>query len=119
MINAPVHILCRQIEPSAAVERCVREEVAALARECDHIMACHVCIERINGRCAEGATFRVNLDLTMPGRQIAVHSGNTRPASKDLCATLRDAFATVRTLLHEHVTAAPRQSSVTETSVCG
>jgi ribosome-associated translation inhibitor RaiA len=114
--EAPIRITCRHLEPSAAVEDCVREQVAALARECDHIMACHVCIERLAAR-SDATAFRVNVDLTMPGRQIAVHSGNPRDSTADLCAILNETFATLRALLRERVTPAARRAA-TQNPVC-
>lgn len=103
-MQKPLRITYRHVEASAALEACIREHFANLEPCCEHIVDCHVSVELPSARRRTGVPFEVNIDLTIAGRQIAVHSGRAdRVAHMDVHAALRDTFATLRRLLEDYV----------------
>jgi ribosomal subunit interface protein len=80
------------MEPSDAVAAAAREKTAKLELFCPEIMACHVAIEQPHRHRHQGRTFTVRIDLTLPGRELAVN----RVEHEDVYVALRDAFDDMR-----------------------
>ncbi|HWI81139.1 HPF/RaiA family ribosome-associated protein [Ramlibacter sp.] len=76
------------MEPSDALASTVREKTAKLELFCPQIMACRVTIEQPHRHRNQGRAFTVRLDLTLPGRELAV----SRVEQEDVYVALRDAF---------------------------
>ena len=76
------------VEPSDALASAAREKVAKLELFCPEIMACHVVIELAHKHSHQGRPFAVRLNLTLPGRELAV----SRVENEDAYVALRDAF---------------------------
>ena len=68
----PLQITFRNIEPSEAVEKWIREEAAKLEEFYNHIMACRVVVELPNRRRRWGSLYHVRIDLTVPGGELVV-----------------------------------------------
>ena len=85
------------MEPSEALEAAAREKIARLEQLCPQIMACHVVIDLPHRRRSQGRQFAVRLDLTLPGRELAV----TRVEHPDVYVALRDAFDHMRRQLED------------------
>ncbi|MET0988809.1 MAG: HPF/RaiA family ribosome-associated protein [Steroidobacteraceae bacterium] len=106
-MQTPMRITYRHIDPSAAMEARIHEHVAHL-EQCCEIHECHVTVEVLAGKRRASTSFQVNIDLAIPGRQIAVHSGRAdRFAHTDIDAALRETFATVRRLLQDYLPYSP------------
>jgi ribosomal subunit interface protein len=100
-MQTPLRITFRHMEPSPAVEARVREHVAHLERFYERITGCHIIIEAPPAHRRHGAPFDVTVDLTIPGREVAVRTGRTeREAHADVYVAIRDAFDSIKRQLH-------------------
>ncbi|TVQ35001.1 MAG: HPF/RaiA family ribosome-associated protein [Geminicoccaceae bacterium] len=99
-MQKPLEIVFRHMAPSPALEARVREKVEGLERFAPRIIGCRVVVEREQRRHRKGDLFRVGVDVTVPGHEIAVtRTGPQNQAHEDVYVALRDAFdATVRRL---------------------
>lgn len=103
-MQTPVRITYRDTDASAALEARIRKHIADLEHCCDCIVDCHVTVESPAGRRRNRIPLAVNVDLTIPGRQIAVHSSRANAvAHADIDAALQDTFATLRRLLQDYL----------------
>lgn len=101
-MQTPLRITFRGMEHSPAVEARVREHVDRLERFHDRITGCHVIVEAPPGHRHKGAPFDVKIDLTVPGREIAVRSERAEHETHmDVYVALRDAFDSARRLLQD------------------
>lgn len=87
MMHAP-DIRFIGMEPSDALASAAREKAAKLELFCPEIMACHVVIQVAHKHSQQGRLFAVRLDLTLPGRELAI----SRVENEDAYVALRDAF---------------------------
>lgn len=102
-MQTPLQITFRHMEPSPSVEARVREHVDHLERFHKAISGCHVIIEAPPKHRRHGAPFDVTIDLTVPGREIALRTGHTeRESHADVYVALRDGFDSVKRILNEH-----------------
>lgn len=85
------------MEPSEALEAAAREKITKLEQFCPQIMACHVVFDLPHRHRNQGRQFTVRLDLTLPGRELAV----TRVEHADVYVALRDAFDDMRRQLED------------------
>lgn len=103
-MQSPLQITFRHMEPSPAVEARVREHIDHLERFHGRITGCHVVIEPPPAHRRKGGPFEIKVDLTVPGREIAVRSnGAEHAAHADVYVALRDVFDSVRRLLQDVV----------------
>ena len=97
-MRIPLQVMFRNIEHSAVIEASINEKAAKLDRFYDRIMSCRVVVEEIQRRHHQGNLYSVRIDITVPGKELAV----SRQENADAYVAIRDAFdATVR-LLEEH-----------------
>jgi ribosomal subunit interface protein len=80
------------MEPSDAVASAARDKAAKLELFCPEIMACHVVVEQPHRHHQQGRSFRVRVDLTLPGNELAVN----RIEHEDVYVALREAFDDMR-----------------------
>lgn len=111
----PVQITFQQMDPYPEAENWVREEANKLNELYPKIMRCRVAIEPITRRRRDGNPYEVRLDLTVPGRELAVshqpdlHSSAKRLRQgkkakslevqalyKDLCVAIGNTFKAAR-----------------------
>lgn len=101
-MQTPLRITFRHMPSSPAVEARIREHIDRLERFHDGITGCHVVIEAPPAHRNKGAPFDVKIDMTVPGREIAVRSERAEnEAHTDVYVALRDAFDAARRLLQE------------------
>ncbi|MGD2053867.1 MAG: HPF/RaiA family ribosome-associated protein [Gammaproteobacteria bacterium] len=101
-MQIPLQITFRDMEPSAAVETIVREKAEKLDRFAD-IMSCNVVIEMINKHQHKGTMYKVTLDITLPGGEIAVSRDRGLDHShEDIYVALRDSFDAARRQLQDY-----------------
>lgn len=118
----PVQITYRNMEPSPAVTARIEEEAAKLDSFFDRITSCRVIVEAPHRHHKWGELFHVRIDLGVPGGELVVsHEPSARPAAgqeeeaalrkhierhpehKDVYVAVRDAFASGRRQLQDHV----------------
>lgn len=101
-MQTPLRITFRHMEPSPAVEARIREHVDHLEHFHKHIIGCHVIVEAPPAHRRNGTPFDVTVDLTIPGKELALRTEHSeREAHTDVYVAIRDAFDTIKRLLHE------------------
>jgi cold shock CspA family protein/ribosome-associated translation inhibitor RaiA len=103
-MQTPLQITFRHMDASAALDARIRQRAAELDQFCDRITACRVVVERTSRRQAQGNLFEVHVDLSVPGREIAIgRERGVNHAHEDAHVAVRDAFDAARRALEDHV----------------
>jgi ribosomal subunit interface protein len=97
-VKIPLQITFRNMPHSDAIEAKINEKGAKLDRYFDRIMSCRVVVEESQRRQHQGKLFSVHIDITVPGKELAV----TREENEDPHVAVRDAFNTAARRLEEH-----------------
>ncbi len=102
-MQVPLDITYRDVEKTDALEQLIRTKADKLEEVCDHIIGCHVAIERAHTHPDQGSPFRVRLDMTVPpGHELAVTKNPGEGVQYDsLEAVIREAFDTARRQLRD------------------
>ena len=87
-MQTPLQVTFRGMAPSDALEARIREKAGKLDSFHTGITRCRVVVEKRDRHKHQGAQFRVNLDLRIPGHEIVVD----RDHDEDVYVALRDAF---------------------------
>ncbi len=87
-MTIPLQITFRDMPLSDAVEQRIREKAVKLERFNDRILGCHVVVEMPQRHKHQGKLHSVRIDLTVPGRELAVN----RVEDEDVYVAIRDAF---------------------------
>lgn len=103
-MQSPLQITFRHMAPSAALEARIRARVEELEHVFDRIVACRVTVEAITRRQQQGKLFEIRIDLTLPGREIAIgRDAGVNHAHEDAHVAVRDAFDAARRRLEDHI----------------
>ena len=103
-MQVPVQISFRHMDPDSSARTQVEQRLAELEQYHDRITACHVVVEAAHRHHRQGKLFQVKIDLTVPGRTIAVgRDPAEHHAHEDAHVAIRDAFDAVRRRLEDHV----------------
>jgi len=97
-MRIPLQITFRNMPHSDAIEAKVTEKSTKLERFYDRIMGCRVVVEETQRRHHQGNLYSVRIDITVPGKELAVN----RQENEDAYVAVRDAFDTAARLLEEH-----------------
>lgn len=99
----PLQLTFRQIDRSAALETRIRKLAARLGRFSQHILRCHLVIERRSRRARQGALYDIHLHIALPGQEVSVtHSHIADAGHEDPYVALTDAFRTARRRLEDY-----------------
>ena len=102
-MKVPLQITFRHGERSTAAETRIRERAAKLDRLYDDIIGGRVVVDVPQLRHRKGRIFQVQVDITVPGRELVV---NREPllnhAHEDLTVAIDDAFDAMERQLKEH-----------------
>jgi cold shock CspA family protein/ribosome-associated translation inhibitor RaiA len=103
-MEEPLQIGYRDVTPSAAVERAIRERAEKLDEFYDRITGCRVVVESPHRRQRQGRRFHVRVELAVPGRVIVVNR-NPKPHQEyeDVYVAIRDAFDATTRQLEDYV----------------
>jgi ribosomal subunit interface protein len=102
-MQTPLEITFRNMDHSDAVEARIREKVEKLEQVYDRITACRVRVEAINRQHTKGNLFQVNIELSVPGKQVVVdRNPGKNHAHEDVYVAVRDAFNAARRRLEDH-----------------
>jgi len=102
-MQQPLQITFRHMEPSTALEAKIRERTEELERFHDRITGCHVVVEAVQQRHQQGNLYRVGIDLTVPGGELAVNrSPGEHQAHQDAYVAVRDSFDALRRKLEDY-----------------
>ena len=97
-MRIPLQITFRNIPHSAAIETNINEKAAKLDRFYDRIMSCRGVVEESQRRHRQGKLYSVRVDITVPGKELAV----SRAENEDAYVAVRDAFDAAARRLEEH-----------------
>lgn len=106
IVQVPVDIRFRHVEPSEALESTIRSHVESLEQQNERITSCHVTVDHIghtkgvaqaHHRHGSGAHYRVSIHLVMPGTELFVGRDPAQHASfEDAYAAVNEAFDAMR-----------------------
>jgi cold shock CspA family protein len=110
-MRSPPQITFRNLKPSASIEEWIRTEADKLDSFYKRVMGCRVTIEMPHRHRKKGSSYRIRIDLTVPGEKIVVKRGpclrqhaqqlgetdikkhlETKTPHKDLRVAVNDAF---------------------------
>ncbi|MCX7960085.1 MAG: ribosome-associated translation inhibitor RaiA [Burkholderiales bacterium] len=100
-MQIPLQVSFQGMARSDALVAAVEEKASKLERYFDRITSCRVVLAVDGRHHRHGRQYRVRIDLTVPGGEIAV----TREHHEDVHVALRDAFDAARRRLEDHVRA--------------
>jgi ribosomal subunit interface protein len=111
-MQIPLQITFRDIEPSAAIEERIRQQVAKLEQFHSRISACRVVVEAHHRRHRKGKLYQVRIDLTVPGAEVVVsRDAELDHAHEDVYVAIRDAFVAARRQIDDLAPERRRESS--------
>jgi ribosomal subunit interface protein len=97
-MRIPLQVTFRNLRHSDAIESAISEKAAKLDRFYDRIMSCRVVVEESQRRQHQGKIFSVRVDITVPGKEMAV----THEENEDVYVAIRDVFDVAYRRLEEH-----------------
>lgn len=97
-MKIPLQITFRNMPHSDALEAKINEKAAKLDRYYGRVMGCRIVVEESQRRQQQGKLFSVHIDITVPGKEMAV----TRSENEDPYVAIRDTFDTAVRRLEEH-----------------
>ncbi|HXH03029.1 MAG TPA: HPF/RaiA family ribosome-associated protein [Candidatus Competibacteraceae bacterium] len=119
-MQLPLQITFRDMPPSPAVEAKIREKVAKLEQFYDRIMSCRVVVEAPHRHHHQGKLYRISIDLTVPGGELAVSRNSPQDhAHEDIYVAIRDAFDALRRQLADYARRQRRDVKSHETPLHG
>ena len=109
-MQIPLQITFRGMEPSPALEARIREKADKLERYFHPIIRCHVVVEQTAKHHHQGRLFKVSMDISVPGAEIAIsHDREKDHAHEDAYVAIRDAFDAARRRLEDYARKRRRQ----------
>ena len=103
MPQIPLQISFHNVDHSAAVEADIRKKAEHLERFSGRMTSCRVVVEATNRTQHKGRLYNCTIDITLPGREIAVgRVGPKNHAHEDIYVAVRDAFNAAGRRLEDH-----------------
>lgn len=104
VMQLPLQVTFRNMEHSDPIETLVRQKATRLDRFAAHVMGCRVVVEPAGKHHQQGNLYRVCIDLTVPGEEIAVtRAPDEHTEHRDVQVALRDAFDAARRQLEDYL----------------
>jgi ribosome-associated translation inhibitor RaiA len=102
-MTIPLQITFRDLPSSAAVEAEIRERAEHLERLFDRVSSCRVIVEGRHRPQRAGKVFHLRVELTLPGKIIAIGNGLAElHPHDDVFVAVRAAFDAARRQLDHH-----------------
>lgn len=102
-MKIPLQVTFRGFPHSDAVEANIRGKAEKLDHFFPDIMGCHVVVESHHRHHQHGNLYHVSIDLTVPGRELAVtRDPKKHQAHEDVYVAIRDAFDAARRRLEDY-----------------
>ena len=103
-MQLPLQITFRNLEHSDAIEAKIREKATKLERYADNMTSCRVVVEAPHQHHHKGVIYKVNIDITLPGKEIVVNNhSDLNHAHEDVYVAMRDAFDAARRQLEDYL----------------
>ena len=97
-MKIPLQITFRNMPHSDAIEAKINEKSGKLDRFFDRVMSCRVVVEESQRRQHQGKLYSVRIDITVPGKELAI----SKQENEDAYVAVRDAFNAAVRQLDEH-----------------
>lgn len=95
-MERPLEIAFHNMQPSAALEAAIREQVDKLEKRHGPLVGCRVSVEGLHKQHQTGNVYEVHVVMSLPGRELAVsrepHKAKERYAHPDVYVSMREAF---------------------------
>lgn len=114
MLQSPLQISYRNMEPSAAVEARIRKKVESLQKFYNRLVGCHVMVEAPHRHHHQGKIYHVRIEATLPGAELVVNRDPAEDHShEDVFVAIRDAFRALKRQMQDYARSHfdPRQKS--------
>jgi ribosomal subunit interface protein len=103
-MQTPPEISFRNVEPTAALQAQLDEEIGRLERFFEGITSCHVMLEVPNPRHEEGNLYHVRIEVRVPGTELVVsREPPAQQEREDVRVALTDAFDSMVRQLEDYV----------------
>jgi ribosomal subunit interface protein len=103
-MQTPLRLTFRRLGPTPGIVAYVRRRADKLEKLCARITGCHVAIETPHRRKSHGHHYRVRIDLSVPGDEIAVtRLPDAHVQNEDLYAAIDDAFDRAARVLRDSI----------------
>lgn len=93
----PVQVTFKDIPNSQAIETHIKEKAQKLTQFYQRINSCRVVVEVPQKHKHQGKLFSVNIDLTVPGKELVVHKQD-----ENIYIAIRDAFHAIERQLDKY-----------------
>ena len=97
-MQLPLQITIRDVDHSEMLETRIRDKAKKLDEFFDHIMSCRIVVEVPHKHHQQGKQFKVRIDISVPGSEIAVN----RDHAEDVYVALRDALDAAKRQLEDY-----------------
>lgn len=114
MLQGPLQISFRNMEPSPAIEEKIRKKVEHLQKFYHRLIGCHVMIEAPHRHHHQGKIYHVRIEATLPGAELVVNRDPAENhAHEDVLVAIRDAFRALKRQMQDYARSHfdPRQKS--------
>ncbi|GAB4361187.1 MAG: hypothetical protein Kow0060_16760 [Methylohalobius crimeensis] len=102
-MQIPLQVTFRGLPQSDAMEAKIQEKAQKLERYYDKITSCRVVVERAHHNHHKGDLYHVRIDLTVPGKEIAIsREHHDNHAYEDAYVAIRDAFQAAARRLEDY-----------------
>lgn len=93
-MEVPLDITYRNVENTPELEALIHNKVEKLEEVCDHIIGCHIAVEKTHTHPSQGSPYRVRIDLTVPpGHELVADKNPDQGIQyESLESVIRDAF---------------------------
>jgi ribosomal subunit interface protein len=100
-MEVPLQVTFRGMSPSDALRDRVRARADKLSTYHRHVLACRVAIEAPGHHHQHGRSFKVRVDMSVPGAELVV-GHDEDPRHQDAYAAVDGAFQDAERVLAEH-----------------
>lgn len=114
-MKLPLEITFRNVVRTEEMEERIRAKAAKLDRFFDRITGCRIVVEAPHKHHLKGNTYRVHIELSVPGEELVVNRDPQNPEHEELTIALRDAFAAAQRQLQAY--ARKRNASISHTGM--
>jgi ribosome-associated translation inhibitor RaiA len=102
-MQRPLELEFKDMPPSAAVEKLIRNRMAKLEQFYDRITGCRVIVLDPHQHHHQGKKFQVHIRLTVPGAVLVSSHDSDERGHEDAHVAVRDSFDAVQRQLEDYV----------------
>jgi cold shock CspA family protein/ribosome-associated translation inhibitor RaiA len=98
LMQVPLKITFRNVRKTPDIEALIDKQAAKLERVCNHLVSCHMAVEKPQEHQRNGNPFRVRIDVTVPPQHelVVIRDASEGDLHERLPTVLRGAFGVMR-----------------------